>query len=132
MRPRGWLLLLCAYLAVWQPLTLAAAVSTTLDSLAMRWPEGVIELVAHAAVVSLAVAAGWAFWINNPSAPLLAQIALALCAVVSVQSLYWSWLPDDTMPGDRLPLALLAIAHAAGWIGYLRRSRRVRALVAAV
>lgn len=132
MRPRGWLLLLCGYLMVWQPLTIAAAVSTTLDSLAMRWPGGVAELVVHAAVASLALAAGWAFWIANPTAPQLAEMALPLGALVSVQSLYWTWLPDNTMPGDRLPLAALAVAHATGWMVYLRRSRRVRALFPAV
>jgi hypothetical protein len=30
------------------------------------------------------------------------------------------------VPGERLPLSIVAIAHAAGWIAYLRTSRRVR------
>jgi hypothetical protein len=128
MRPHGWLLVLCGYLALWQPLVFASQVSGTLGSLAMRWPIGVIELAAHAGVAALAVAAGRALWIENPGAPVLAEVALAACAAMSVQSLYWTWLPDNTMPGDRLPLAVVAIAHAAGWMTYLRRSRRVRAL----
>jgi hypothetical protein len=128
MRARGWLLLLCGYLMVWQPLKLAVEVTSTLDSLGMRGPAGMAELTAHAAVAAFAVAAGWGLWIGNPNAPVLAGFALAACATVSVQSVYWTWLPDNTMPGDRLPLAALAIAHAAGWMIYLRRSRRVRAL----
>ena len=41
MRPRGWLLLLCGYLGVWRPMTLASEVSATLGSLGMRGPAGV-------------------------------------------------------------------------------------------
>jgi hypothetical protein len=126
--PRGWLLLLCVYLAVWRPLNVAAEVTGTLSTLAMRGPAALLELSIHAAVGALALAAGWAMSIANPNAPMLARIALAACAATSVQSLYWTSLPDNIMPGDRLPLAVAAIAHAAGWITYLGRSRRVRAL----
>ena len=122
MRPRGWLLLLCGYLAVWQPLALAGEVTATLGSLAMRGAAGVAELSAHAVVAAFAFAAGWGLWIGNPNAPVLAQIGLAACAAATVQSLYWTWLPHNTMPGDRLPLAVMAVAHAAGWVVYLRRS----------
>ncbi len=126
MRPSGWLLLLCGYLAVWQPVTFATEVTATLGSLAMRGPAGVVELSAHAVVAAFAFASGWGLWTGNPNAPALAQIALAACAAAAVQSIYWTWLPHDIMPGDRLPLAVVSVAHAAGWIVYLRRSRRVR------
>jgi hypothetical protein len=126
MRLGGWLLLLCGYLAVWQPLTFATEVTATLGSLAMRGPAGVAELSAHAVVAAFAFATGWGLWIGNPNALPLAQIALAACSAATVQSIYWTWLPHNIMPGDRLPLALLSVAHAAGWIVYLRRSRRVR------
>jgi hypothetical protein len=130
MRPYGWLLLLCGYLGVWQPLTLAAEVSATLGTLGMRGPAGIAELSAHACITAFAVAAGWGLWIGNPKASVFAQIALVVCAVAGVQSLYWTRLPANTMPGDRLPLAIVAIAHAAGWITYLRKSRHVRSLFA--
>ena len=128
MRPGGWLLLLCGYLGLWQPLMLAAEVSATLGTLGMRGPAGVAELSAHAAVSAFAVAAGWGLWVGNPKAPVFAEIGLVACALASVQSLYWTRLPLNTMPGDRLPLAIVAMAHAAGWITYLRKSRRVRSL----
>ena len=128
MSPGGWLLLLCGYLGVWRPLTLASEVSATLGSLGMRGPAGVAELSVHAAVTAFAVAAGWGLWVGNPKAPVFAEVALVACALASVQSLYWTRLPSDTMPGDRLPLAIVAIAHAAGWMSYLRKSRRVRSL----
>jgi len=126
---RGWLLILCAYLALWQPMSFASEVTATLPTLGMRGPAGVLELVAHAAVAAIAVAAGWGLRVGNPGAPRMAEIAVVLCAAAAVQSLYWTRLPHDVMPGDRLPLAVLAMAHATGWIMYLRKSRRVRSLL---
>jgi hypothetical protein len=128
MTARGPLLILCAYLILWQPLNFAAEVTATLSTLAMRGPVALLELSVHALVSALSLAAGWAVWMGNQSAPPLAAAAVAACGAASVQSLYWTSLPDNIMPGDRLPLAVAAIAHAAGWLTYLRRSRRVRAL----
>lgn len=126
MRQRGWLLLLCVFLFVWEPRKLTGELGASLGTLSMRGPAAVVELLAHAAVAALAVAAAWALWIGNPRAPALAVLALAASAATAVQSLYWSWLPGQTMPGDHLPLAVLAVAHAAVWIAYLKLSRRVR------
>ena len=126
MRRRGWLLLLCVFLFAWEPRKLAGEMAGSLGTIGMRGPGAVVELLAHAAVAAIAVAAAWALWIGNPRAPALAVVALVVSAVTAVQSLYWSWLPGQTMPGDHLPLALVAVAHAAGWIAYLKLSRRVR------
>ena len=128
MTARGPLLILCAYLVLWQPLNFAAELTATLSTLTMRGPAALLELSVHALVSAVSLAAGWALWMGNPSAPPLAVAAVAACGVASVQSLYWTSLPDDVMPGDRLPLAVAAIAHAAGWLIYLRRSRRVHTL----
>jgi hypothetical protein len=127
VRPTGLLLLLCLYLAGWQPLNFAAEASASMGSLAMRGPAGVVELSAHAVVAALAFAAGWSLWIGTPGVPAFAVVAVGACAAASVQSLYWTWLPHDVMPGDRLPLAAFAVAHAACWTVYLRRSRGANA-----
>ena len=126
MKPRGWLLPLCAFLFLWEPRKLAGEVVTSLGTISMRGSGAVVELLAHAAVAAVAVAAAWALWIGNPRAPALAVAALVASAAAAVQSVYWSSLPGHIVPGDQLLLALLAVAHAAGWIVYLRRSRRVQ------
>jgi hypothetical protein len=126
VRQRGWLVLLCGFLFVWEPRKFAGELAGSLGTIGMRGPAAVVELVAHAAVAAVAVAAAWALWIGNPRAPAIAVVALVASAAAAVQSLYWSSLPGQTMPGDHLPLALVAVAHAAGWIAYLRFSRRVR------
>ena len=128
MTARDWLLVLCGYLAVWQPLTFAAEVTGTIGTLTMRGPAAVIELGIHACITAFAVAVAWGLWIGNPNAPAMAEAAVACCTMEVLQSLSWSRLPHDIAPGDRMPIALAAIAHATGWIVYLRRSRRVRSL----
>jgi hypothetical protein len=125
--PRGWLLLLCAFLFLWEPLRVAGELTGSIGTMGMRGAAGAIELAGHAAVAMLAVAAGWGLWIGNPQAPALAAFAVGASAAVTIQSLCWSSLPGNTVPGERLPVSLVALAHAAGWIVFLRRSRRVRA-----
>ena len=120
---RGPRWLLCATLLLWRPLDFAFEFPSTLPSLGVRGVAGVLELLFHGAVAACAVAAARALSNEMPSGPLLARIALVASAVASVQSFYWSVLPHQTMPGDRLPLALLAVVVAAAWLGYLLRYR---------
>jgi hypothetical protein len=123
--PRGWLLLLCLVLFVWAPVSFAAEVSATLSTIDMRGTPAVVELLGHGLVAALSVAGAWALWNASPVGPSLAAIALIGMGIAGVQSLYWSVLPRNTFPDDKLPLAVLAVAHSAAWLVYLRRSRRV-------
>ena len=127
--PGGWLLVLCAVLLVWQPLTFALEAASTLQTLGMRGAAGAVELAAHAGIAALSFAAGWALWQESPAGPLLATFAVAGWGLTGVQSLYWSVLPSNIFPSDRLPLAALTVAHACAWLVYLRRSKRVRSIV---
>jgi hypothetical protein len=124
--PRGWLLLLCAVLLVWQPLMLAVEASSALPSLGMRGAAGVTELVVHGLVAALSFAAGWALWQTSPAGPRLATFAVAANGLIGVQSLYWSVMPSNVFPSDRLPLAALIATHAFAWLAYLRRSKRIQ------
>jgi hypothetical protein len=123
-----WVLLLCAVLMVWQPLTFAVEASSSLTSLGMRGAPGAVELSIHGAVAALSVAAGWALWQSSPSGPKLARVAIVAAALVSLQSLYATALPSNVFPSDRLPLALLTVTHAAVWLAYLSRSGRIHAI----
>ena len=125
---RGWLLVLCAVLLLWRPLDFAIELPMTLPSLGMRGVAGAAELLFHGAVAALAIAAVRAFAVGLPIALPLAAGALAASAAASVQSLYWSALPNQVVPGSELPLAAFSIVHALVWLAYLKRSRRVRAL----
>lgn len=122
--------LLCVVLAGWYPLNYAAELLRTLPTLGMRGPLAATELAAHGIVAAVCLAAGRALWIGHPHGPALARIALVLVAIAAVQSLYWSILPSGTMPGDELPLAVVAIAHSTVWLAFLGRSERVKRMEA--
>lgn len=123
MRHRWPLILLAAFLLVWEPLRLAGELLGSLPTLDMRGPLAFVELAVHAGVAAIAAAAASSLWNGAAHARRLATIALAASATVSVQSLYWSGLPQQAAPGQQLPLAALAVAHAAGWTIYLARLR---------
>lgn len=127
--PRGWLLLLCVILLVWQPLSFAVEAAGTLPTLGIRGVEAIVEIAAHGLVAAISFAAGWALWQASPAGPRLAAVALVVVGVTGVQSLYWTVLPSNVFPGDRLRLAALIVLHSCAWIVYLRRSRRVRRMV---
>jgi hypothetical protein len=116
--------LLCIALFLWRPLDFAIELLQTLPSLAMRGARGAIELLFHGVVAAIAMAAIRALWAEVPAARRLAAVAVMASALASVQSLYWSVLPRQTMPGDERWLAILAIIHAAFWLAWLKTSRR--------
>jgi hypothetical protein len=125
---RGWPLVLSAALILWRPLGFIFELLQTFSSLGMRGALGAVELACHGAVAVLSVVAVRALTNELPIAPTLAAAALIASAAASVQSLYWSALPQQTSPGTAFPLALIAVAHASVWLIYLKRSRRMRAL----
>jgi hypothetical protein len=121
------LFVLSLYLMVGEPASVAGELLGSVDTLGMRGAAGALELIAHAAVALLAVIAGWSVRTRRPGAAALAQLALTASALRIVQSLYWSVLPHQTMPGQKGPIAAAAVVTATAWIAYLRRSEYVRA-----
>ncbi len=115
-----WHYSLCLILTVWYPSTFAGELLRTVPSIEMRGAIAVIELLAHGIVAVISVAAGWSLYSQAPHGPPLARVALIAVALAWVQSLYWTVLPTQTIPGDELPLAALALLHSGIWIAYLR------------
>ncbi len=117
---RHWpLYVLALFLFFWEPLRVAGEFTQSLSTIGMRGGLAVAELIVHATVAAIAVAAAWSLWNGAGHGPAMAIVALILSAAVSVQSLYWSRLPHQTPPGAQLPLATIAVAHAAAWVAYL-------------
>jgi hypothetical protein len=121
-RPAAWLLY--ATLFLWRPLDFAIEVPSTLPSIGQRGLAGALELLLHGAVAALAIAAIRAISNGLPSARGLAATALVASALTTIQSHYWSVLPHQTMPSDRLPLAAAGVVVAILWLVYLGRNVR--------
>jgi hypothetical protein len=122
------LLVLAAFLMVWEPLRLAGEIQSSMGTVGMRGGWAVIELLAHAAVAAFSVASGWALWNGNPAGQDFARYAVVASAGVSIQSVYASALPHQTVPGEQLPFAIVAGLHAAAWVIWLGRLRRAQAV----
>lgn len=102
----------------------ASVVLAVLPTLPDRGAVAVIELVAHGLVAAFACAAGLALWHETPDSRRLATAAIIMSAARVAQSVYWTVLPTNTMPGDK-PLILaaaLVIAAAAVTALYAARS----------
>lgn len=118
--------ILAIVLALWQPLAFASIAGPSWSSLGFRGALAAVELGFAAAVAAMGMAAAWALWANAPAAVPLARIALVSGTARSVQSLYWTRLPVDVVPGSAFIRAAAVLAHAAFWLWYLSR-RRFRA-----
>jgi hypothetical protein len=121
---RGLVLLLCAYLMVWVPLTFAAELFGTLPSLPMRGMPAVLELSLHATVALFSVIGGWMVWIRSQAALPMASAAVVVSSAAALQSLFWTTLPRNIAPGEKLPFAALVIVHAAIWLALIGAARR--------
>lgn len=113
---RALALLAGAWLLCWIPFTFATELFASAPSLHMRgWP-ALMELVVHAAVALLCATAGWMLWTRAPAGFAVAVAGIVSVAGIRIQSLFWTALPRNHAPGDRLPLAAVAAAAAVFWL----------------
>ena len=124
---RGWLLLLCILLTIWNPATLAVLAASRLGSVAPPSTLLLALLAVRLVVTSVGVAAGMALWHKRAGAVNLAKASLVLSAIEVVGRLSTRAGLSEAPPGTRLPLAIALIAFNAAWYLYLEKSRRVRA-----
>jgi hypothetical protein len=122
--PRGWLLLLCLLLLLWEPLSLALLASTKITGLIDR-PAALLILAARIGVAGLGIASGLMLWAGRSAGPLFGKAYLMASSAVVVLALGTRSFPSNVMPGLALPLAAVLLAQNAAWFGYLTRSTQV-------
>jgi hypothetical protein len=127
MPVRGWLLLLCILLTVWNPATLALVAASRVEGPGTTSHLALTLLAVRLVVTSVGVAAGLALWHKRAGAVTLAKASLMLSALEVVGRLSARPGSSDAPPGTRLPLALALIVYNGAWYLYLEKSRRVRA-----
>jgi hypothetical protein len=123
---RGWLLVLCALLLIWHPLSLALAASSVLDALAIRGLSLALVLALRLLVTALGIAAGLALLARRAGAVLLAKVALVASAATDVFVYSTPYYPSNRLPGDTVWLIAASLAYHGVWLAYLFRSIRVR------
>jgi NADH:ubiquinone oxidoreductase subunit K len=127
MPVRGWLLLLCILLTVWNPAALALVAASRVESAGTTSAIALMMLAVRLVVTSVGVAAGLALWRKRAGAVTLAKASLMLSGLEVVGRLSTRLGLSEAPPGTRLPLALALMAYNGAWYLYLEKSRRVRA-----
>jgi hypothetical protein len=123
---RGWLLILCLLLLVWQPLSLGLLASSVVDELAIRGVSLLLVLVLRLLVTAFGIAAGLALLGLKPYAVGLAKLSLVASAAVDVFVYTTPYFPSNRLPGDTPFYVVGSVAYYGIWLMYLLRSRRVR------
>lgn len=127
MPVRGWLLLLCILLTIWNPVTLAVVAAGRVGSAAPPPALSLILLAVRLVVTSIGLAAGIALWHRRAGAVQLAKASLVLSAMEIIGRFSTRVGLSEAPPGTRLPMAMALILFNAAWYLYLQKSRRVRA-----
>jgi hypothetical protein len=122
------LLLLVLLLLFGHPVHAAVTAASALGALSVRGLPLVILLVARLLVTGIGVAAGIALAGRRTGAPVLAQAALWLSALVVLVTYLTPYFPNNRMPGDTPFYVAGSLIYHAAWILYLRYSRLVRQL----
>src|SRR5579862_7515502 len=123
---RGWLLVLCFVLMVYQPLALALEASAAIEALPIRGLTLGLVLAARLVVTAAGVAAGLALVSRRPAALTLAKASLVLSAAMDLFVYSTPFFPSNRLPGTTPWFATASLVFYGGWLAYLFRSRRVR------
>jgi hypothetical protein len=127
MRIRGWLLLFCGLLLVWQPISLALTMSGLMDELSSRGAGLGLILLMRLLGAGLGIAAGLALFQIKPGAVSMAKASLIFSAVVDIVVYVTPYSPNNRPPGDATIVLAASIIYYAVWFAYLTRSERVKA-----
>jgi hypothetical protein len=127
-RVRGWLLLLCVLLLVWQPVSLSMTTAGRLEDLSLRGPGFAVVLVARFFAAALGIAAGLSLLQRQPGAVTIARASLIVSAAVDVFVYATPWYPNNRPPGDATLILAGSLAYYTVWLAYLARSKRVDAI----
>ena len=122
----GWLLVVCALLLVWHPLSLGLAASSVLNALPLRGTPLALVLMLRLAVTALGVAAGLALAAQRAGAVTFAKTAILVSAATDVFVYSTPFYPNNRLPGDTIWYVAVSMVYHGMLLGYLVRSRRVR------
>jgi hypothetical protein len=122
---RGWLLVLCGLLIIWQPISTGLVTSSALDSVAIRGLPAALILILRIIVTGFGVGAGLALIGRRPGAVGMAMVSLIASAATDMIVYLTPYFPSHRAPGETPLYVLVSLAYGSGWMIYLIRSKRV-------
>jgi hypothetical protein len=123
---RGWLLVLCVVLLVWQPAQFAAAATTAIEAVRVRGVGVVAVILAKLLVTAFGAAAGFAIMRRQQAAIRMTIAALVAAAALDPFIELTSFFPSNRPPGDAPFYAAASAVFYGGWALYMARSARAR------
>ena len=111
-------------LLVWEPLNFASRALMVLPTLGYRGFIPGLELAVHAIVAALNAGAGLALLNETPSARRLATLAVLASCALTIHSVSYSTLPNETVPGQEPYVIVAALSLSVVALAIIRRSAR--------
>ena len=109
------------FLITWEPMNVASEALGALPTLPARGALAIGELIGHALIAMLTVAAALALWNRSPHGVTLAVLGTAASTARTLQVLRSTTLPHHTSP-DLAPLfTVAALGNALFWCAFLTR-----------
>ena len=123
----GWLYVLCGLLLVWQPISTGLVASRMLGLLPVRGLPVAVVVILRLLATGFGVAAGLALLGLRPAAVAMTRISLAASAATDLIIYLTPYFPSDRFPGETPVYVLASLTYHGLWLGYLFRSKRVKA-----
>jgi hypothetical protein len=111
-----------ALLVVVEPITLAFAASSAIESLVDRGPASVAFLAARLAITGLGMAAGIRLWQRRPGGIVLARWSYGLQLAATVVAHATRLWPSTLAPGIAGPAFAMGVAWYSLWLGWSLRT----------
>ena len=123
---RGWLLVLCSFLLLVQPLAVGLTASATLDAVMIRGFAAMLLLLARLVVTALGIGAGLALLGRRTGAVAFARLSLLASAATDLLIYLTPFYPNHRAPGETPVWIVATVVVYGGWVAYLVQSNRVR------
>ena len=111
-------------LLLWDPLNFAVKALIVLPTIAYRGWLPAAELLVFAGVAAVAAAAGLGLLNGTPASHRLATVAVLASCARTIQSVSFSALPSETVPGQEPYVIVAALTFAIVALAIIRRSAR--------
>jgi hypothetical protein len=118
---------LCGVLLIVQPLGTGLVASRMLGLLAIRGLPVAVIVILRVLVTGFGVAAGLALLGLRPGAVVMARVSLAASAATDLIIYLTPYFPSNRAPGETPVYVLASLTYHGLWLGYLFRSKRVKA-----
>lgn len=116
--------MLAIALLIWEPANFAGRALTVLPTLTYRGVLPALELTLHALVAALNAGAGLALLNGTSASHRLATVAVLAACARTIQSVSFTTLPTETVPGHEPYVVIFALALTVIALAIIRRSAR--------